>query len=56
MMMGFVVLRLFLVRDKFPDPAVLQHTEFQIKRHLFAQRYPDATVDLEAGASACPLL
>ena len=50
MMMGFVVLGLFLVREQFPDQAVLQQTEFKIKRYLVAQKHPGATLDLEAGA------
>ena len=41
MMMGFAVLGLFLVKEKFPDQAVLQNSEIAIKQYMVQEASKD---------------
>ncbi len=46
MMMGFAVLGLFLVQDKFPDQKVIAESSRIMKLHLLAEKYPDPAAAL----------
>ncbi len=48
MMMGFAILGLFLVHEKFPDRSVLKESEIAIKQYLLQEAAPDRPFDLQA--------
>ncbi len=56
MMMGFAVLGLFLVKEKFPDQRVLQQAEITIKEHIVEKERPGMVLDLEKQAQVDVLM